>query len=129
MAGITFRDRKYKRQLDASFSLWDGNNLGDVSSYHVGDIVGVCFADLHEKQDAIKEHCPMGFDFFANDGFIQVLCVVVKRHHSIVWKSVGRFDSLTTCNVVLEAESGYWEDVLKWIVTNEKPKWIPDDEQ
>lgn len=127
MAGITFRDRKYKRQLDAGFSLWDGEKLGDVSNYQVGDVVGVCFADQQKKQDAIREHCPMGFDFWGNGGFIQVLCVVVKRTHSVAWKSVGRFDALITCNVVLEAESGYWEDVLKWIVLNERPEWIPED--
>jgi hypothetical protein len=54
---------------------------------------------------------------------LQVKCVVVERHHAIVWKSVGQFEALTSCSVVLEAKDGYWEDVLKWVVLGHKPDW------
>lgn len=127
MAGITFRDKKHNRSLDAGFSLWNGKQLGDVSKYQIGDVVGVCFADQHEKQKAIRENCPVGLDFFGNDGFVQVRCVVVVRHHGIVWRDVGKFEEITGCGIVLEGETGYWEDVLKWIVINERPDWIPEN--
>lgn len=126
MSGITFRDRKYGQSLDAGFYLKNG----DLSQYQVGDVVGVCFGDQQEKQRSISKHCPVAFgDFYGgSEGFVQVLCVVVQRTHSIVWKAIGRFDEITPCSVVLECKSGYWEDVLRWIVLGEQPDWIPDDE-
>ena len=126
MAGITFRDRKHQRSIDADFTLYERDQVGDVSTYQIGDVVGVCFADQHAKQKAIIKHCPVGFGFnYGDEGFIQVLCVVVQRHHSILWKSIGRFEEIPGCGIVLEAKSGYWEDVLRWIIVDEKPEWVP----
>lgn len=129
MSGITFQDRKDKKPLDASFTLFNGEGIGDTSKYSIGDTVGVCFDNQKDKQDAIRQHGPREVKSVGDSGFIMVRCIVVKRHHSIVWQSIGRFRELISCSVVLEAESGFWEDVLKWIVIGTSPDWIPNDEE
>jgi hypothetical protein len=132
MAGISFRDRQYRRHMDASFYLGSrgssGPIVGNVSHWHIGDTVAVCFPGQRELITQVCRNCPHGFDFPNGGDLLQVLCTVVKRSHSIVWESVGRFDELTTCSVTLEAESGYWEDVLKWVILGQKPAWVSEDE-
>ncbi len=125
MAGIYFRERETKQHLDASFHLYESYvALGDVSTWYVGDIVGVCFDEQAEVIQQIAKHCPSGFNCPASGSFLQVPCSVVSRHHSIVWKKIGHFLELTTCDVTLEAENAWWEDVLKWVVLNRIPEWI-----
>jgi len=127
MPEIIFQDRKYGSSLDASFGLWDGERLADVSSYQVGDTVSVCFPDEREKQAAINENQPASGDYYfgSGDGFIRVKCVVVRRSHSVVWKDTGKLQELMGMSIVLEAADGYWEDVLKWIMLGERPAWVP----
>lgn len=128
MSSITFRGRKNHEQIDAAFFLFDGEKLSDMATWMVGDRVAVCF----DNQDAIiaqvRQHQPSQFDFLATDQFLQIPCVVCARHRSIVFTKTGRFSELTfSVSAVLEAESGYWEDILRWAIANEKPNWIPLD--
>jgi hypothetical protein len=117
MSGIQFRGRKDHEHLDSSYNLWDGEHLGDISSWHAGDTVAVCFAISKEQESLILDNTelPVG------SGLASVMCVVVRRSHSIIWRSVGRFESLITCSVLLEAESGQWEDVLRYIIFGKMP--------
>jgi hypothetical protein len=127
MAGITFRDIKNKRSLDASFTLYSQRggvmSIQSVDAWQKGDGVSVCFPDQKQMIENIRQDCPMGFDFYGSGDLLQVQCVVVERRHSVVWKSVGQFETLVSCSVVLEAKDGYWEDVLKWVVLGQKPEW------
>lgn len=131
MGGITFRGRKYHEIMNASFNLYDRHfdreTLGDLSHYLVGDVVVVCFKGMHEKELAIVENCPDQTIGFGGHGLLHIMCVVVQRSHSIVWESTGKFVPLITASVVLEAQSGFWEDILRWVILDEKPAWIPDD--
>ncbi len=127
---ISFRDRKNGRSLDASFFLSDGPKHGDVSKWHVGDGVSVLFEIDRSMVDAINENVTSesgvraNCDFGRDKGMVHVRCVVVQRHHACVWKEVGNLQDLGT-SVVLEAISGQWEDVLRWVVLDERPVWVP----
>ena len=127
MAGITFRDIKHKQSFDASFTLYSDRggvmSLESVNEWQKGDGVSVCFPGQKQTIAEIQQDCPIGFDFYGSGDLLQVQCVVVERHHSVVWKSVGQFETLISCNVVLEAKNGYWEDVLKWVILGQKPDW------
>ena len=128
MAGITFRDIKNKRSLDASFTLYSKSrgviSMQSVDSWQKGDGVSVCFPDQKQMIKDIRENCPMEFEFYGSGDLLQVQCVVVERRHSVVWGSVGQFETLVSCSVVLEARDGHWEDVLKWVVLGQKPDWV-----
>ena len=120
--GIQFRDRKNGQMIDASFILLNGSDTTDATQHwHVGDSVSICFDSQSDKIQAIRE----GFSdaYISDEGFIGVQCVVVKRYHSVVWKSIGVLNHLQDSNITLEAESGMWEDVLLWIVKNKRPEW------
>jgi hypothetical protein len=127
MAGITFRDIKDKRALDASFTLYSKRNevmsIQSVDYWHKGDNVSVCFPDQSQLIKDILQDCPADFDFWDSGDLLQVKCVVVERYHSVVWRSVGQLETMVTTSVVLEAKDGYWEDVLKWVVIGQKPEW------
>ena len=129
MGNISFRGRKNGKCFDAGFFLHATKHThADLSSWQVGDHVGVCFEDQAELIRQVGEHCPSGFAFHPAQGsFLQVRCVVVERHRGIIWKAVGRFDELLPCRIVLEAEDGYWEDVLRWVVLGQRPEWVPLD--
>lgn len=128
MAGISFRGRKNHEHINAGFHLWAGKELADISGYLVGDTVCIGFVGQLAKRKAIAKHAPLDSGFYCGDGdFLQVRCVVVKRHHSMIWRDVGKFEELTTGDIIMEGETGFWEDVLRWIVVNEQPEWIPDD--
>ncbi len=127
MAGIVFRDRKYGRHIDAGFYLLSDGQQADSSEYQVGDSMLVAFADQVEKANLIKEHVPSDMVFHVGNGFIQVPCTVVKRSHTIIWKSHGAFETLSLCSLTLECDTGLWEDVLKFLVLDIRPEWIPED--
>lgn len=125
MSGITFRYRKTHEHIDSSYYLMSGKEMGDASAWFTGDSISVCFDGQGDKIKAITADCPGRFDFNQHDDdFLSIPCEVVKRHRSIIWRDVGRFEELITCSVTLEATSGYWEDVLLWVILNQKPEWI-----
>lgn len=119
---IQFRDRKNRQMIDASFILRNGTEISSATQHwHVGDIVSICFENQADKVQAIREN--FSDAYISDDGFIGVQCVVVRRYHSAVWKSIGVLNHIQDSNVTLEAESGMWEDVLLWIVKNKLPEW------
>ena len=127
MPEITFRDIKNKRSLDATFALYNKRggvmSIQSVDTWQKGDNVIICFPDQKKMIEDIQQNCPIGFNFYGAGDLLQVQCVVVERSHSVVWKSVGQFETLVSCSVVLEAKDGYWEDVLKWVLLDQKPEW------
>jgi hypothetical protein len=118
---ITFQTRKNGTPIDASFYLKE-NGVASSPDWHIGDTVCFCFAVPKEQSDAIRNAYMDGIHVC--DKFVSIPCKVLKRSHSVVWKQVGIFETLTGTSITLEAESGNWEDVLLWIVKNEKPEWI-----
>lgn len=94
-----------------------------VDAWHKGDNVSVCFPDQLQLIEDIRKDCPVGVDFYGSGDLLQVKCVVVERYHSVVWRSVGQFETLVSASVVLEAKDGFWEDILKWVVLGQKPEW------
>jgi hypothetical protein len=122
---ITFRTRQYERSVDAGFSLYDGDKL-TYPDWHVGDTVSFMFTASEEIAAAMEEYQPCDdYQFRAFDGYVHIPCVVVFRHHSAVWRDVGKFQMLTD-GVTLEAKTGHWEDVLVWVTTGKKPSWVPN---
>lgn len=128
MSGISFRYRKTGRAIDAGFSLYNGAAISlACNHWHVGDHVSVCFVDQREVVSAINEHAINITAASMGGDFLQIPCVVVERRHSVVWKAVGVFQHLIDSSVVLQAESGEWEDVLLWIVKGVKPEWVTEE--
>jgi hypothetical protein len=120
---VTFRDRKHRREIDSSFTLYDGK-LPSQELWMVGDEVSIIF----EINDAIREAIQ---EFALNDtrtieAWVHLPCIVVRRSHCLAWKSTGKMECVGTGHVTLEAISGDWEDILIWIITGKNPNPQPE---
>jgi hypothetical protein len=125
MADISFRLRKYANGLGQSFFLWNGKDLANLDSYLVGDTVSVMFEVSEEQVEAVNALEQEDFRICLHMGgqtMAHIPCKVVARNHGIVWESVGKFQRLTS-GIVLEAASGFWEDLLQWITSGIEPSW------
>jgi len=121
--GITFRRRKSGQNFDSSYSLYDGGKIICDPAWNVGDEVSVMFEVSKEIVKAVDELDDQVCHVW--NGFAHIPCKVVRKVHSISWKQVGQFQPLNT-SVVLEADQGYWEDLLAWIIVGERPAWAAE---
>ena len=117
---IEFRERQYGDILNTAFFFCDGDRVAKLDRFLVGDEVYILF-DVSPAQAAAIDEC--GFDETrVRDRTVHVPCIVRARHHAMTWQKVGEFQDLGM-TIVLEAATGLWEDVLKWIVLGTPPRW------
>lgn len=115
---VTFRKIRDKSSIDSSF-------LIAPDGWHIGESVSVLFDVSSEQLEAINNHPDLLAIRDITDptkGAVHIPCVVVKRHHSIVFARTGRFNPLSE-SATLEAVSALWEDVLLWVLLGQKPEW------
>lgn len=132
---IYFRNRKYGSMLDSSFFFRDGPNLGRLDRFMVGDFVSVMFPVNKEKYDAMDDldRRVIGPDLHLVSSFgptteyyAHIPCTVVRRSHAISWHTMGEMRDYGL-SIVLEADTGYAEDLLLWIMLGERPPWASDE--
>lgn len=118
---IMFRLRKYGTCIDASYFLMDGKEMFDAAScWLIGDRVSVMFDATEEMRAAVSEQGREGFAIY--EGKAHIPCRVVSRSHAIAWTRIGEFQVLCT-SFALEADDGWWEDLLLWITKGTRPRW------
>lgn len=133
---IHFRTRKYETPLDSSYFLRDGQDIGDLTKFLVGDQVSISWPCDEAKRDALEGldprvlgqsmDCPSRI---GNDDsfYIHTLCVVVeRRHHLSRMGSVGDMKDFGL-SITLEGVNGFVEDMLLWLMLNERPVWAGED--
>ena len=132
---IYFRIRKYGTTVDSSFFLKDGQGIADLSGFLRGDSVLVMFRVDAEKYNALECLDPrtIGKDLrisvdYPGDAMrftAHIPCVVAERGHGIGWAAMGEMQYYGP-TITFEAINGYAEDVLLWVILNEKPAWAED---
>lgn len=114
--------------MDAFFILIDGYRDAEKTypvivtddNWMVGDTVSILFDIDKQKQEAI-DSC--GFGLHANNGSVQIPFKVIERRHGVAWKQTGHLQRLGSAGITLQATSGHWEDVFRWVCFDEKPTW------
>ena len=114
---VVFRTRKHGKTIDATFSIYSGESIA-IENFLVGDSISVMFCVSPEQKESIKQ---MALPVYGD--MVHIPCTVIKRSHAVVWTEVGRLDLISTNNIELQADSGYWEDILKWVIFNDPPEW------
>lgn len=133
---IYFRSRKYGTTIDSSFFLKNGQDIADLSGFLRGDSVLVMFRVDAEKYNALEYINPraIGNELNISTDYVgdtmrftaNIPCVVVERQHAIGWAAIGDMQYYAA-TITLEAINGYAEDVLLWIMLNEKPTWAKEE--
>jgi hypothetical protein len=121
---IYFRDRKYGGTLNVSYFVKDGGEHLDLSRFHVGDKVSIFFRLTAEQQQVISERG----DIEVTNGIEPSAFIsfrVVERMHALSTQGGGVL-GLSSESLVLEAEMGVWEDVLRWVGMGERPEWAEE---
>lgn len=134
---IHFRTRKYHSHIDSSYFLKDGPNIKDMAEMLVGDSVHLSWPCGAKHRDAVENLDPrvIGRDFYVTDSYstndemrVWTPCIVAERSHGISRHkgAVGnlRYYGLT---ITLEAVNGYVEDMLIWLMLNERPSWAGEE--
>lgn len=124
MSTIYFRRRKEHDTVDSSYFLYDGPNATEAKHWLIGDEVTVMFSADDEMTKACASLGQHKFTIYGN--IAQIPCTVVKRSHAAMWKMTGNLQDLGT-QIVLEANSGLWEDLLLWIIFGKRPQWAELD--
>lgn len=128
---IHFRTRKHGSHINSSYFLKDGQNMGDLSSFLIGDRVDISWPCNTEKRAALENIDPrlIGDGFYATDAYTEEIhiytpCIVAERRRNLA-RFKGDVADLRDfgLTITLEAVNGYVEDMLIWIMFGEKPKW------
>jgi len=130
---LTFRTRKYGSYIDNSFFVKDGGQIVNMEKYLIGDRVSLMWPATPDKVEAFENLDPrlIGRDFYIVDSHRQqgekatvaTPCVVVQRTHAL--SRMGDFAEMRDfgLTITLEAINGYVEDMLLWLMLNERPTW------
>ena len=132
---IYVRSRHYGTMLDtAGFELTDGpDKIYDLSRFQVGDKVGL-FVSLTKRQHWDIENMrgyglsSYGGSSLTDDYHAEIpFTVVEKKHYMGLRKPLGM--SWAGTQIILEADSGYWEDVYLWVTQKIAPPWADKEEE
>lgn len=121
---ILFRGRRDHQLFNVDYVLWDGHQPGDLSSYLVGDSVDIWFLSKRELVTKLTHYRPAEMEEMGFVDALAIPCTVVKRKHGLMWKCAGKFDQCSSVSVTLEAETDFWEEVLKLVLNREEPDWM-----
>lgn len=131
------RSKKYGYELDTSFFLKNGNNFIGPKNLHTGDTFKLLLDVTGEQVEAINEMKHVGLsanykldfsDRNKSTGTVFIPFRIVEISHCFSWHEVGLL-GLVDSSVYIEAESGYWEDVFRWLCMGERPPWVHEDEE
>ncbi len=122
---ITVRDRRTGRDIDSSYFVKNGMVHDSLERFHVGDAVSIMFSVTEREQKLLRECAPSDIHEF--NGKVHIPFTVVGRSHGLTWVSVGVLQMLGS-DLKLQATSGEWEDVFKWIACGIVPSWISEEE-
>lgn len=134
---IHFRTRKYGSNIDSSYFLKDGPNIGDMSTFLIGDAVHISWPCAADKRDAMENIDPhaIGRDFYVTDSYsttddmrVWTPCIIVERTH-MLGRHRGDVGDLRDygLSITLEATNGFVEDMLLWLMLGDKPTWAGED--
>lgn len=134
---IHFRTRQYKTVIDSSYFLKDGRELGNLTTFLLGDIVTISWPADAEKYNAIENINPraLGDDLYCAVSWgdqasfhMYTTCIVVERRRNLAHLEKGADLRDFGLTIVLEATNGYVEDMLLWLMLDERPVWARIDE-
>jgi hypothetical protein len=119
---IYFRDRKYGATLNTSFFAKNGGEHCDLSRFHTGDKVSIFFRLTPEQEEAIadRDDVPIEHDPI-NPSEVFIPFRVVERSHALCAR--GGELRIVGESLVLEAETGVGEDIVRWVCCGERPAW------
>jgi hypothetical protein len=111
----------------------DGQNIDDLSRCQIGDSVSIIFDIPQKIADMVSESGlsdSAGIRIYKDNNTysVHIPFKIIERDHSFSWNDIGTLQTLGT-SIYVEAKSGYWEDMFKWICLNERPIWAVEDEQ
>lgn len=120
---IYFRDRKYGGTLNTSFFVKDGGEHCDLSRFHIGDKMLIFFRLTAEQEEAVADRGDVQVAHEAvNDSDALIPFRVVERSHYL--SARGGDLRLVSESLVLEAETGVGEDIVRWVCCGERPGWV-----
>jgi hypothetical protein len=124
---IFFRDKKYQKEINCSFFV---NSLEDstasLKSYFVGDRVTILSQILVEQAEAInnlKISEMRASNLHGDDWHIDMPFRVVQRTHGLSFQGERGTLQELGLSLVLEAETGLWEDIFLWLCCGQQPEW------
>jgi hypothetical protein len=132
---ISFRSIRYGTNYNVGFFL-DGTNSRYLLRCSVGDTVSLAWKVSPKQARAINE---LGNrDVRAISGTLSEpktwevymqFVIVDKRHYLHEPRENSMSLGLGSSSIVLEAKNWQWEDIFKWLILGDVPKWANLDEE
>lgn len=137
---IYVRSRKYGYLFNNDFTVRDGPNLiCDTSQFRIGERVKFMLEIDRDKFDSIDNMQKMGGleahrnGLHLDEYMVYIPFRIVDIEHTFGYRKGSReeYPHLRWAGdmIVLEAETGHWEDVYLWWVEGKRPTWAGEPEE